>query len=157
MLKAVLASGYYDPIHTGHIEYLEEAKKYATSLGAHLVVIVNNDKQAVLKKGKPFMSEGERLVIVRSLRCVDHAFIAPDKDASVCESIREAARHYNVIAFAKGGDRFSNEIPEAVVCRDLGIRIVDGLGLKIQSSSALIAAANDKSAPTPVPVKGLPA
>lgn len=154
MMKAVLASGYYDPIHTGHIEYLEEAKSYASRMGAHLVVIVNNDKQAALKKGKPFMCEDERLKIVQSLRCVDHAFIAPDRDASVCESIREAARHYKIIAFAKGGDRFSNEIPEAAVCRDLAITIIDGLGLKIQSSSALIAAAGDTNAPTPLPVKG---
>jgi D-beta-D-heptose 7-phosphate kinase/D-beta-D-heptose 1-phosphate adenosyltransferase len=156
MFNAVLASGYYDPIHSGHIEYLELAKQYAKSRAAHLVVIVNNDAQAVLKKGKPFMSEGERLNIVRSLRCVDHAFIATDKDGSVCESIREAARHFKVVAFAKGGDRFFNEIPEAAVCKQLGIVIVDSLGAKIQSSSSLIAAASDKNAPTPVPITPTP-
>lgn len=65
--RVVIASGYYDPIHTGHIEYLELAKRYAESVNAKLLVIVNNDAQAVLKKGKPFMCESERLTIVRAL------------------------------------------------------------------------------------------
>jgi cytidyltransferase-like protein len=147
----VITSGYFDPIHTGHIECLEMAKAYATSKNAQLVVIVNNDAQAVLKKGKPFMCESERLTIVKSLRCVDDVFLAVDTDPSVCESIRTLVGKYKVLAFAKGGDRFSSEVPEAKICRDHGVAIVDGLGLKIQSSSALIAAAADKSVPTPAP------
>ena len=71
-LTVVAASGYFDPLHVGHIEYLEEAKK----LGDKLIVIVNNDEQAGLKKGKPFMSQEDRLKIVKSLRCVDEAFIS---------------------------------------------------------------------------------
>ena len=59
-MKTVVASGYFDPIHVGHIEYLELASK----LGDRLVVIVNNDNQAILKKGKAFMSEVDRLKIV---------------------------------------------------------------------------------------------
>ena len=39
--------------------------------------------------------------------------------------------------FAKGGDRKINEIPESKICEDLGIKIVDGLGQKIRSSSDL--------------------
>ena len=62
-LTVVATSGYFDPLHVGHIEYLEEAKK----LGDKLVVIVNNDEQARLKKGKPFMAQGDRLKIVKSL------------------------------------------------------------------------------------------
>lgn len=150
--RVVLASGYFDPIHTGHIEYLELAKAYATRHDAELVVIVNNDAQAVLKKGKPFMCEEERCAIVRALRCVDTVFLATDTDPSVCASIRALLSQYKVVAFAKGGDRFSSEVPEAKICAEAGVSIVDGLGLKIQSSSSLIAAAADAEKATPKPV-----
>ena len=126
-IKTVAASGYFDPIHVGHIEYLEMAAK----LGDRLVVIVNNDKQAVLKKGAPFMSAEDRLKIVSSLRCVDEAFLSIDMDPSVCESLRAVQPDI----FAKGGDRFVDEIPEAAVCREMGAEIIDGLGMKIRSSS----------------------
>ena len=126
-IKTVAASGYFDPIHVGHIEYLEMAAK----LGDRLVVIVNNDEQAVLKKGAPFMSAEDRLKIVSSLRCVDEALLSIDTDPSVCKSLR--AVHPDI--FAKGGDRFVDEIPEAAVCREMGAEIVDGLGMKIRSSS----------------------
>jgi len=126
-IKTVVASGYFDPIHVGHIEYLEMAAK----LGDRLVVIVNNDEQAVLKKGAPFMTAEDRLKIVSSLRCVDEAFLSIDTNSTVCESLRVLQPDI----FAKGGDRFMNEIPEAVVCREMGAEIVDGLGMKIRSSS----------------------
>lgn len=126
-IKTVVASGYFDPIHVGHIEYLEMAAK----LGDRLVVIVNNDEQAVLKKGAPFMTAEDRLKIVSSLRCVDEAFLSIDTNSTVCESLRVLQPDI----FAKGGDRFVNEIPEAVVCREMGAEIVDGLGMKIRSSS----------------------
>ncbi len=126
-MKTVAVSGYFDPLHIGHIEYLE----LASQIGDRLVVIVNNDHQAQLKKGKSFMSEQDRLKIVSSLRCVDEVFLSIDKDSSVCESLR----HVKPNIFAKGGDRFSEEIPEAKVCADVGIAIVDSLGEKIRSSS----------------------
>lgn len=132
-MKTILASGYFDPIHVGHIEYLEKA----AALGDRLVVIVNNDKQCVLKKGKPFQSETDRLIIVRSLRCVYRAFLSSDEDRSVCKSIRDVHSAFDVSIFAKGGDRTADEIPEAAICRELGIDIVDGLGDKIRSSSEL--------------------
>ena len=68
----VAVSGYFDPLHVGHIEYLEMAK----SLGDKLIVIVNNDNQAALKKGKSFMNEEDRLTIVASLKCVDNVFLS---------------------------------------------------------------------------------
>jgi cytidyltransferase-like protein len=152
MERVVLASGYFDPIHTGHLEYLELASECAKRNDAELLVIVNTDAQAVIKKGKPFMCEAERLKIVKALRCVDKAILAIDKDGSVCESIRYCIDTYEVVAFAKGGDRFSHEIPEAIICSEAGVEIWDGLGMKIQSSSSLIAAAADKSAETPKPL-----
>jgi D-beta-D-heptose 7-phosphate kinase/D-beta-D-heptose 1-phosphate adenosyltransferase len=123
----VVASGYFDPLHVGHIEYLEKAKQ----LGDELVVIVNSDVQAKIKKGRAFMREEDRLKIVKSLKCVDKALISIDNNSSVCESLRLVKPHI----FANGGDRKEEEIPEAEVCRELGIEMVDGLGEKIRSSS----------------------
>ena len=95
--KTVVASGYFDPIHVGHIEYLEMAAK----LGDKLVVIVNNDNQAALKKGTPFMIEEDRLKIVSSLKCVDEVFLSIDEDSTVCRSLQAVSPSI----FAKGGDR----------------------------------------------------
>lgn len=125
--RTVVASGYFDPIHVGHIEYLEMAAK----LGDKLIVIVNNDNQAALKKGTPFMTEGDRLKIVSSLKCVDEVFLSIDEDPTVCRSLQAV----NPDIFAKGGDRFVDEIPEASTCKEIGAEIVDGLGMKIRSSS----------------------
>ena len=134
-MKIVINSGYFDPIHVGHIECMELSKK----LGDKLIVILNNDKQCILKKGKAFMPQDERKKIIESLKFVDCVFDSIDEDKSVCESIRAVAEKYkgNEIIFAKGGDRMSNEIPEARICRGLGIKIIDGVGQKIQSSSNL--------------------
>lgn len=129
-MRIVAASGYFNPLHVGHVEYLEKAK----DLGDKLIVIVNNDFQVKLKGSKDFMSEQERLMIIRSLRCVDMAILAVDTDPSVCKSLEIIRPHI----FAKGGDRFTYEIPESKICRELGIAIVDGLGNKIQSSSWLL-------------------
>ena len=131
----VINSGYFDPLHIGHIECMELSKK----LGDKLVIILNNDFQCQLKKGKAFMSQDERKKILSALKPVDEVFLSVDKDKSVCESLRTVAEKYkgNQIIFAKGGDRFSNEIPEAKICKELNIKLVDGLGEKIQSSSIL--------------------
>ena len=129
MIK-VAASGYFNPLHKGHVEYLEKAK----SLGDYLVVIVNSDLQRELKGSKFFMDEEERMQIVAALRCVDEVILSIDTDSSVCQSL--ALVHPNI--FAKGGDRFSSEIPESLICKELGIHIHDGLGEKIQSSSTLL-------------------
>ena len=128
-MKIVATSGYFDPLHVGHLECLEMAAK----LGDKLVVIVNSDLQAKLKKGESFMTEADRMKIVSALKCVDEVFLSIDKDKSQCESLR----HINPDIFAKGGDRMSDEIPESKVCKELGIDIVDGLGEKIRSSSDL--------------------
>ena len=126
-LITVAVSGYFDPLHVGHLEMLERAK----SLGDKLVVIVNNDDQAMLKKGKSFMHQDDRLRIVRALECVDQAFLSVDKDRTVCKSLRLCVPHI----FANGGDRTENEVPEAKICKELNIEMVDGLGKKIRSSS----------------------
>ena len=128
-MKVVAVSGYFDPLHVGHLEYLE----LASELGDELVVIVNNDYQAILKKGKSFMSENDRVAIVRALRCVDRTFLSVDDDKSVCKSLRLLKPN----VFANGGDRTNNEAPEIKLCKELGIEVVDNLGKKIRSSSDL--------------------
>jgi len=126
---SVAVSGYFDPIHVGHLDYLEHAKK----LGDKLVVIVNNNHQCVLKKGKPFMDELDRMRIVKSLHMVDEVFLSIDSDRSVCKSLEEIKPDI----FANGGDRANSEIPESTICSKYNIQIIDGLGDKIRSSSSL--------------------
>ena len=129
-MKIVAVSGYFEPFHIGHLEYLERSKQ----LGDYLFVIVNSDLQAKLKKGKSFMPESERLKIIRALSCVDSAIIAVDKDRTV----RETLRIVNPDIFTNGGDQNNQTIPEIEICQELGIELIDGLGEKIQSSSWLI-------------------
>ena len=128
-MKRVAVSGYFDPIHIGHLEYLKLAKE----LGDKLVVIVNNNYQCVLKKGKPFMDESDRVEIVRCLEMVDEVFLSIDKDKTVCASLEEIKPDI----FANGGDRSTSEIPESIVCKKYNIEMIDGLGDKIRSSSDL--------------------
>lgn len=124
--QVVAISGYFDPLHIGHLEYIELAKK----LGDYLIVILNNDDQAILKKGKSFMPEWERKKIMENIKGVDRVYISIDEDESVCKSLEVIQPNI----FAKGGDRFIDEIPETKICNELGIRIIDGLGNKIRSS-----------------------
>ena len=128
-ITSVAVSGYFDPIHVGHLEYLELAKK----LGNKLIVIVNNNHQCALKKGKPFMDELDRVRIVKSLGMVDDVFLSIDNDKSVCKSLEELKPDI----FANGGDRFKSDSPESGICRKYNIKMVDGLGDKIRSSSSL--------------------
>ena len=125
----VAVSGYFDPIHVGHLEFLELAKK----LGDNLIVIINNNLQAELKKGSTFMDEKDRMEIVAALRCVDEVFLSIDTDKSVCKSLERIKPDI----FANGGDRSLDEIPETAVMKKYNIKMVDGLGLKIRSSSDL--------------------
>ena len=133
--KIVVASGYFDPIHVGHLEYLERS----AALGDVLVVIVNSDKQAAMKKGKPFMPCAERIRLLRALRCVDVVVEASDDDRSVCRTLRSLRPHI----FTNAGDQTNAGVPEAATCAELGIKMVDGLGDKIQSSSWLVAAVKE--------------
>lgn len=128
-MKTVAISGYSDPIHVGHLEYIKEARK----LGDKLIVIVNNNHQCILKKGKPFMDEMDRLEIVKSLEMVDEVFLSIDTDKSVCASLEAIKPDI----FANGGDRSTGEVPESEICKKYNIQMTDGLGDKIRSSSDL--------------------
>lgn len=130
--KIVCVSGYFDPIHVGHLEYFKFSKK----IGSKLMVIVNNDDQAKLKKGKSFMQCDERIKIIEEFKCVDYVIKSIDTDRTVCETLRtvEPKPHY----FCNGGDQNNNTIPEGPICTERGIELRDGFGDKIQSSSWLI-------------------
>ena len=128
-MKKVAISGYFDPIHVGHLEYIELSKR----MGDYLVVIVNNNHQCKLKKGKHFMDESDRIKIVESIKGVDEVFLSIDSDKTVCKSLEKIKPDI----FTNGGDRHNQEIPESVVCKKYGIQLLDGMGKKIRSSSDL--------------------
>ena len=132
MKKTIVAvSGYFNPIHVGHLELIEEAKK----LGDYLVVIVNNDEQVKLKGSVPFMKLEDRVKIVEAIKGVDEVFISIDQD----KTVRKSLEAIKPDIFANGGDRKNiNDIPEVEICEKLNIKLVDGCGKKIRSSSILL-------------------
>lgn len=133
----VVVSGYFNPLHVGHLEMIKEAKK----IGDYLIAIVNNDYQVKLKGSVPFMSQEDRVEIVRALRDVDEVFLSIDRDKTVCKSLAKIKPDI----FANGGDRKNlNDVPEYEICQKLNIKMVDGMGKKIRSSSTLIAEAAKK-------------
>ena len=135
--KAVIVSGYFNPIHKGHLEYFNNAK----SIADELFVIVNSDFQRNLKGSKEFQNQEERLIIVSNIKAVDKALISIDKDRTVCATLEKIANDYAKyydLAFANGGDQNNDIIPEKSTCEKFGISLIDGLGDKIQSSSWLL-------------------
>jgi len=139
MKKLVITSGYYNPVHIGHVNLMRDAK----SFGDFLVVIVNSDEQVKIKGSVPFMLEEERMEIIRAIKYVDEVFLAIDKDKTVAESLIAVAQKYPDVElfFAKGGDRNSGNIPEGETkaCNDFNIKIVNDVGGgKVQSSSWLL-------------------
>ena len=133
--KTAIVSGYFDPLHVGHIEYFKLAKEMADEL----VVIVNNHEQCMKKKGDEVMDEHDRLEIVYHLDMVDEGILCCDKDKAVCETIRKIKRKKQMdeLICCNGGDRQidQNNRFEFKVCQELEIPMVDGLGDKIRSSS----------------------
>ena len=135
--KAIIVSGYFNPIHKGHLEYFQNAKKLADEL----FVIVNSDHQRSLKGSKEFQDEQERIFIVSNIKSVNKAILSIDQDRTVCRTIEKIANEYGhnyLLSFANGGDQNNDTIPEKPICEKLGINLVDGLGDKIQSSSWLL-------------------
>ena len=132
----VAVSGGFDPIHSGHIRMLKEAKK----LGDKLIVILNNDNWVMKKKGFVFIPEDERKEIIESIRYVDEVILSDHPpnptDMSVCPELEKC----RPTIFANGGDRFIHNIPEVDVCKKLGCEMVFNIGAggKIQSSSWLL-------------------
>ena len=144
-----IASGYFNPVHKGHIELFEKAK----TISDGLIVIVNNDKQRELKGSKEFQDENERCKIISTLKPVDEVVLSIDEDRTVRETITKIYERFSAkehksklegepiqyqLIFVNGGDQFSNTVAEREVCDKYGIFMIDGMGGKIQSSSWLL-------------------
>jgi len=129
--KIIAVSGYWNPLHVGHLRMFEEAKK----LGDVLVVITNSDAQVKMKGSVPFMNEKDRMEIVKALKVVDRVVLSIDKDRSVCKTLEKIQPHI----FANGGDRTKENIPEVAICEKINCKMVFNVGGgKIQSSSWLL-------------------
>jgi len=126
-MKVVILSGFFNPLHGGHLDMIEAA----TRMGDKLIVIVNNDIQQVMKKDKVILSEQNRTRLIGALRHVDEAIIAIDDDPTVVRTIKMVANQHpdDEIIFANGGDRDSEKVtPESAVCHEYGIEMVFGVG-----------------------------
>lgn len=126
-MKTIIVSGFFNPLHGGHLDMIEAAAK----LGDRLVVIVNNDIQQVMKKDKVILSEDNRARLIGALRDVDEVMIALDQDPTVIQSLQKIAEKYpdDELVFANGGDRDSEKvIPEAEVCHKNNIELLFGVG-----------------------------
>ena len=135
--KVIIVSGYFNPLHKGHLELFEKAK----TKGDEIWVIINSDLQRKLKGTKAFMGEDERLIIIEAIGIVDKGLISIDKDETQRLTLSSLAKEHGSdydLFFANGGDQSNDSIPEVAICKKVGIRLLDGLGDKIQSSSWLL-------------------
>jgi D-beta-D-heptose 7-phosphate kinase/D-beta-D-heptose 1-phosphate adenosyltransferase len=135
--KAIIVSGYFNPIHKGHLEYFNNAKAIADKL----LVIVNNDFQRQLKGSREFQDENEHMIIVPNIKAEDRAILSIDSDRTVCKTIESIAQKFGGefdLGFANGGDQNNDTIPERELCEQMNVTLIDGLGDKIQSSSWLL-------------------
>jgi cytidyltransferase-like protein len=135
--KVAIVSGYFNPIHVGHLQMIKAAR----ALAPHLVVIVNNDQQQLLKKGRILMTEDDRLAIVAELRSVDEAFVAVDTDATVVASLRRVRElHPDAeLLFCNGGDRsHADDVPSAEthLTDEIGLQMVYGVGGEDKADSS---------------------
>lgn len=126
-MKVVIVSGFFNPLHGGHLDMIEAA----ALMGEKLIVVVNNDTQQVLKKGKVILNEQNRARLVGALRMVDEVVIAVDEEPPVIKTLQMIAIQHpdDELIFANGGDRDSEKvIPETEVCKAYGIKMVIGVG-----------------------------
>jgi cytidyltransferase-like protein len=135
--RIAIVSGYFNPIHIGHLRMIKAARE----LAPHLLVIVNNDKQQLIKKGRILMTEDDRHSIVAELRCVDEAFVAVDDDGTVVASLRRVRELYPdaELLFCNGGDRsHAEDVPSAEthLTDEIGLQMVYGVGGEDKSDSS---------------------
>lgn len=132
-MKIVLATGGFDPIHSGHIAYLNAAKK----LGDQLIVGLNSDAWLTRKKGRTFMPISERVAIMENIKCVDGVVLFDDNDGSAKEAIHNVRMLYpdDQIIFVNGGDRTKENIPEMDI-KDNNLEFVFGVGGEDKKNSS---------------------
>lgn len=125
--RVAIASGYFNPLHVGHLRMMQNAREIAD----HLVVIVNNDDQQLVKSGKVIQPLDHRMEIVRALRVVDEVVASVDTDGTVRATLAEVRSRYPSahVLFVEGGDRSDPAtVAELDTCRELGIELVLGVG-----------------------------
>lgn len=136
-MKIALATGGFDPVHSGHISYLKEA----STLGDMLIVGLNSDEWLERKKGRAFMPWNERLCIINNLSMVDEVYTFDDDDNSARHFIQQVRAHYPdaELIFVNGGDRTADNIPEMDII-DHSLKFIFGVGgdQKRNSSSWLL-------------------
>jgi D-beta-D-heptose 7-phosphate kinase/D-beta-D-heptose 1-phosphate adenosyltransferase len=132
MEKVVLVTGGFDPLHSGHLDYLKSAKK----LGDKLIVGINSDEWLIRKKGKNFLPEKERHEILSSIKYVDGCILFNDDDNTAIEAIKNVMMlfPYSQIIFANGGDRTEKNIPEMIFDNVIFVFGVGGKDKKNSSS-----------------------
>lgn len=134
-MKRIIVSGFFNPLHGGHLDMIEAG----AHMGDYLIVIVNNDAQQVLKKGKVILTAENRARVIKALRDVDEVMIAVDEDPTVIKSLEALALKYpdDELVFANGGDRDSEKvIPESEVCHRYNITMVFDAGGTTKSDSS---------------------
>lgn len=133
MKRIILATGGFDPIHSGHIAYFEEAKK----LGDYLVIGLNSDSWLSRKKGAPFMPFSERSSIISNLKMVDQVIGFNDDDGSSVDAILQVRKLFpdSQIVFVNGGDRTASNIPEMSV-NDISVEFLFGIGGQDKKNSS---------------------
>src|ERR1700749_359088 len=139
--RASIVSGYFNPLHVGHLRMMNAAR----DLAGYLIIVVNNDAQQMMKKGRIILPLADRLEVVRALRVADEVVAAMGEDPTIRETLREIrARHPHArLIFGNGGDRTdSKHINESDVCEELGIELRFGVGgeEKADSSPRIMAA-----------------
>ena len=130
-MKVVIISGYFNPLHGGHLDMIEAAAK----LGDKLIAIVNNDQQQLLKKGKIILDEDNRMRLMRALRDVDDVILSIDNDPTQVKTLEMLAKMHkgDELIFANGGDRDGERaIPESETAHKYGIKLVFGVGTDIR-------------------------
>ena len=128
--KTIVVSGGLDPIHVGHVNMIQAAAQLGD-----VIVVLNSDAWLKRKKGYVFMPYKERKYLLEQLKGVTAVTAVDDDDETVCEALRRL----RPVMFGNGGDRTSENTPEASVCNKLNIEMIWNLGgKKIQSSSGLV-------------------
>lgn len=137
MMKVVLVTGGFDPLHSGHISYLKAAKE----LGDFLIVGLNSDQWLIRKKSRFFMSWEERASVLREMSCVDEVLAFDDSNGSAVDAIHICLKRHGSLIFANGGDRLNTNIPEMTTFQnDVRIDFRFGVGGfdKLNSSSQIL-------------------